>query len=684
MNQEKSYCLGFFILGENMRSTITSKKRILIACTALFVVLGLLCFRVGWIQIVKGEEYTKYALEQQTRDVPIEAKRGVIYDTKGEELAVSATCYSVWARPAYIKEGNKDQNKRELTSEQIIDETVASLTEVLDKDAEEIRTLITKDQALVKVDKYLDKATADKVRELGIYGIELAEDVKRYYPMGAFLAHTLGSVTDDNNGLSGLELEYNQYLSGVEGRWIKNADIKGNDLAYGEEKYYQAEDGLGLVLTIDETIQHYAEKSIATVQKNTNADRVMALMMDPKTGDVLAMAQTPEFDPNDSKTPIDKKEAAKLEKMSDKKKMEYWNKMWRNFLICDVYEPGSTFKLLTTSMALEEGVTTPSEKFTCTGYTQVADWTLKCWRYYQPHGTQTLEEAVGNSCNPVFIKLAQRVGSERFYDYLETFGVTNKTGIDFPGEGNSILQDEETSGPVGLATMAYGHGVAVTPIQLITAISSLGNEGKLMQPRLVKALVNEDGDVVKEFESKVVRQTVSKKTAEEMCEIMEFVVAKGGAGTAKVEGYRVGGKTGTANKPKDGGYSDETNSSFIGMAPMDDPKVAVLVIVDNPKGVKYGSTTAAPGAKLILEDTLRYLDLKPKYTEEEKKELSDNQVTVPDLIGEGLDEAIGILGGEGLGYEASGKQDDDFIVQDQYPKAGEKIEKGGTVYLYRK
>ncbi len=667
-----------------MRSTITSKKRILIACTVLFAVLALLCFRVGWIQIVKGEEYSKKALDQQTRDVPIEAKRGVIYDTKGEELAVSATCYSVWARPAYIKEGNTDQNDRKLTKEQIIEENVAALAEVLDKDADEIRTLITKDQALVKVDKYLDKATADKVRELKIYGIELAEDVKRFYPMGAFLAHTLGSVTDDNTGLSGLELEYNQYLSGVEGRWIKNADIKGNDLAYGEEKYYQAEDGLGLVLTIDETIQHYVEKSIVTVQKNTNADRVMALMMDPKTGDVLAMAQTPEFDPNDSKTPLDKKEAAKLEKMSDTEKMEYWNKMWRNFLICDVYEPGSTFKLLTTAMALEEGKTSVNEKFTCTGYTQVADRTLKCWRYYEPHGTQTLEEAVGNSCNPVFVKLAQRIGADRFYDYLETFGVTNKTGIDFPGEGNSILYSEDQLGPVELATQAYGQGVAVTPIQLITAISSLGNEGKLMQPRLVKALVNEDGETVKEFESKVVRQTVSKKTAEEMCDIMEFVVAEGGAGTAKVEGYRVGGKTGTAQKPKDGGYSDETYSSFIGMAPMDDPQVAVLVIVDNPKGVKYGSTTAAPGAKLILEDTLRYLDLKPKYTEEEQKELGDNQVTVPDLIGEGLDEAIGILGGEGLEYEASGKQDENFIVQDQYPKAGEKIEKGGTVYLYRK
>ena len=282
--------------------------------------MALLCFRVGWIQIVKGEEYSKLAVEQQTRDVPIEAKRGVIYDTNGNELAISATCYSVWARPANIAEGNTDQNKRKLTKEQIIAEDVAALAEVLKKDAKEIEQLITKEQALVKVDKYLDKETADKVRELGIYGIEIAEDVKRYYPMGAFLAHTLGSVTDDNTGLSGLELQYNQYLSGVEGRWIKNADIQGNSLSYGEEKYYQAEDGLGLILTIDETIQHYVEKSIVTVQENTGADRVMALMMDPKTGDILAIAQTPEFDPNDSKTPLDKKEKAKLEKMSDSEK----------------------------------------------------------------------------------------------------------------------------------------------------------------------------------------------------------------------------------------------------------------------------------------------------------------------------------------------------------------------------
>lgn len=651
---------------------------IVFAC--MYAVCMVLCFRVGWIQIVRGAEYSKMAIEQQTRDVPIAAKRGVIYDTNEKELAVSATCYSVWARPASVRTGKTTEEK-----EANVEKTAAALAKILDKDEAEIRKLITKEQALVKVDKYLDKDTADKIRKKELTGIEIAEDVKRYYPLGAFLAHTLGSVTDDNSGLSGLELQYNQYLSGVSGRWIKNTDITGNGLAYGEETYYQAEDGLGLVLTIDETIQHYVEKSIKTVQKNTNADRVMAIMMDPKTGDILALAQTPEFDPNDSKTPLSESEQKKLEAMSDAEKMTYWNSMWRNSLISDVYEPGSTFKLLTTAMSLEEGETNINETFTCTGSINVAGTTLKCWRSYNPHGTQTLEEAVGNSCNPVFVKLAQRMGIDRFYNYLETFGITEKTGIDFPGEGTSILQNKSTAGPVGLATMGYGQGVAVTPIQLITAISSLGNDGKLMQPRLVKALVDENGDTVKEFDTKVVRQTVSETTADEMCDIMEYVVDKGGAGTAKVEGYRVGGKTGTANKAKNGGYSEQTYSSFIGMAPMDDPQVAVLVIVDNPKGVKFGSQTAAPGAKLILEDTLRYLDLQPKLTKEQKEELNADQVTVPDLTGEGLEEAIGILGGMSLNYEASGgTQDEDFIIGDQYPKAGEKIDKDGTVYLYRK
>lgn len=664
-----------------VKSQNKSKKRLILIMAVTCGLCIALCIRTGWIQIVRGEEYSRIAVQQQIRDVAIPAKRGMIYDTNRKELAVSAACYSVWARPAVIQETSDSEKKKKN-----LEKTTETLAKILKKDEEEVRKLITRERSLVKVDKYLDKKTADKIREEKLSGIEIAEDVKRYYPLGAFLAHTLGSVTDDNTGLSGLELKYEQYLSGIPGRWIKNTDIVGNGLSYGEETYYQEENGLGLVLTIDENIQHYMEKAIAKVQKNTASDRVMAIMMSPKTGDILALAQTPEFDPNEAKKPLSKSEQAKVSQMSNEKKMEYWNAMWRNSLISDVYEPGSTFKLLTTAMSLEEGKTTVNSHFNCSGSIQVGNETLKCWRSENPHGDQTLEEAVGNSCNPVFVRLARRMGTKQFYNYMETFGITEKTGVDFPGEGSAILQ--KNPGPVDLATMGYGQGVAVTPIQLITAVSSFGNNGKMMQPRLVKEMVDEKGNTVKEFEPKVVRQTVSSETAAEMRDIMEFVVAKGGAGTAKVQGYKVGGKTGTAQKPKGNGrkgYSNETFSSFIGMAPMDDPQVAVLVIADNPKGVKYGSQTAAPGAKMILEETLRYLDLQPKLTSEEKEELNADQVTVPNLTGEGLEEAIGILGGMSLSYKASGGiPDEDFIIRSQYPKAGKKIDKNGVVYLYNK
>lgn len=679
--QEKSPKVTLTDFGGDMTKPLNqSRKRMILAFVMMSAVCAMLCIRLGWIQIVKSAEYSKMAEEQQTRDVPIAAKRGAIYDTCGKELAVSTTCYTVWARPANVSMGKTKEDKKA----QII-ETVRILSEYLNQEPEEIRKLVTKQQSLVKVDKNLDKETADQIRREALPGIEIAEDVKRCYPEGAFLAHTLGSVTDDNSGLSGLELKYDQYLSGSPGRWIKNTDVKGIGLADGQEKYNQAQSGLGLMLTIDRTLQHYVEKSLKTVQKNTSADRVLCIMMAPKTGDILALAQTPDFDPNNSKVPLNRKEKIKLEHMPDSEKLEYWNKMWRNSLISDVYEPGSTFKLLTTSMALEEGVTNVKERFSCTGSINVSGTTLKCWRFYRPHGVQTLQEAVGNSCNPVFVKLAQRMGIQKFYKYMDVFGISGKTGIDFPGEGTSILQNKNTAGPVGLATMGYGQGIAVTPIQLITAVSSLGNGGRMMQPRLVKALVDEKGDIVKEFSTKIMRRTVSEKTADEMCTIMQYVVDKGGAGTARVPGYQVGGKTGTANKAQNGGYSEQTYSSFIGMAPMYDPQVAVLVIADNPKGVKFGSQTAAPGAKLILEDAVRYLKIKPEFTSREQRELNEEQVTVPDLVGEGLEKAIGILGGLSLKYKASGgAEDETFFVQEQYPKAGERINKEGTVYLYRK
>jgi len=664
-----------------MSPTTNRNKRRLVFVFIVFCILCIgLAFRVGWIQVVASEKYAKMAVEQQTRDVPIPAKRGVIYDRNGKELAISAVTNSIWARPGVIK-GSSDQEEAQAN----LDKTASVLADILEMDKNKILETISRNQSLVKVAKYVDKERADRIREAGLKGIEIAEDVKRYYPMGTFLAHLLGCTTDDNRGLAGIELKYDKYLSGIPGRWIKNTDRDGDSLSYGVEKYFQAENGLNLVLTIDEVIQHYVEKALDTVQANTQADRVMSIVMDPKTGDILAMAVTPDFDPNNPRVPTNPEEAAYVESLPDKEKLEYWNKMWRNPLISDTYEPGSTFKLLTTAIALEEGVTTLDDKFVCTGSIMVAGQKLKCWRSYNPHGQQNLIKAVGNSCNPVFVQLAQRTGYEKYFDYLELFGLREKTGVDFPGEGYAILQNEETAGPVGLATMSYGQGIAVTPIQLITAVSALGNEGKLMQPRIVKELRDDNGNVIQSFGTKVVRQVVSKKTAEEMCLIMEAVVDEGGGGTAKIPGYRIGGKTGTANKVRGGKYTDETFSSFIGMAPMDDPKIAILLIVDNPKGVKFGSQTAAPGVKLVLEETLRYMNIQPSYSEEEKLVMESGYTTIPDVIGQNLSDAIGILGGASLNYTVSPADEsgEDFTIVDQYPKPGEKMQKGGTVCLYR-
>ncbi len=661
-----------------------SKRNLILILGMVFLCLMLLCIRLGWIQIVKGDELSAKAIQQQTRDTPIEAERGIIYDTNGHELAVSVTCYTIWARPADIKSAeDKDE------SEERIENATKILSDALKMDSDEVRKLVTKEQSIVRIKKGIDKDTADKIREglrdKKLTGIEIAEDTKRSYPLGAFAAHTLGTVTDDNTGLSGLELEYNTYLSGVAGRWINYTDTSGNRLSYGEEKYYKAEDGYSVVTTIDQVIQHYTEKAIAQVQKKTSSDRVMAIVMDPKTGDILAMAQTPEFDLNDPKTPLDKDEKSALDKMSDEKKVAYWNKMWRNSLISDVYEPGSTFKLLTTAIAIEEDIADIDNTYHCSGSVEVAGEEIHCWRSENPHGTQNLKQAVGNSCNPVFVELATEIGIDLFYSHLDTFGITGTTGIDFPGEGTALLQSRDSAGPVGLATIGFGQGVAVTPIQLITAVSAFGNDGKLMKPRLVKELIDENGKSVKEYEPEVVRQAVSQTTAEEMCDIMEYVVADGGGGTAAVPGYRVGGKTGTAQKLKaDGtGYSDFTYSSCIAMAPMDDPRLAVLVIADSPRGVHYGSVTAAPGVQQILSDTLRYMNISPDKGSEDSDE--SHKVEVPDVVGHSISEAIGILGGESLSYDTDKEaaKEDDFIVTKQYPAAGTKVKRGSKVYLYK-
>lgn len=632
--------------------------------------------------LIRGDEYAQRATRQQTKDSVVLATRGFILDCNGNELAISATTNTIWVRPDSVKNNGKTDEEKELN----IYTEANTLADLLGMDHEAVRSIITSDRKLLKLAKNVDKETAGKIRAAKLSGIEIVEDAKRYYPLGIFASHIIGATTDDNIGLLGLENYYNRYLAGINGREISSRDNRQNSISYGTSKFYGAEDGYSLVTTVDENIQYIVERNIAACKEKTQAKRVMCLIMEPHTAAVLAMGQTDAYDPNAPREPVGtEEEKAAFEEMSDQEKVAYWNSVWRNFCITDTYEPGSTFKLITTSIALDEGVTYPEETFYCNSTITVADQTLKCWYYPRSHGKETLVQAVENSCNPVMVTLAQRLGLTKYYEGLDSFALTERTGIDYPGESYNILQNKSTAGPVGLATMAYGQGIAVTPISLVTAISSIANEGRLMKPHFIKQLLDSEGNTVEVYEPVVRNISMSSQTAEDMLSIMEEVVDEGGGGTAKIAGYRIGGKTGTAQKPEGGGYSKtDVYGSFIGIAPIDDPKFVILVVVDTPRGVLYGSQTAAPCAKSIMQEIFTYMGIEPNYTDEELAAIDKTKVKVPDLTGRSGENAIGVLGGQYLGYSFAPAVEtyENLIVKDQYPKPGTEVTKGTKVTIY--
>ena len=661
-----------------------NRLRLLILFMVIALGFSVLAVRLGDHMIVHADEYAARAVAQQTSDSIVAANRGEILDRNGNQLAICATSNTIWIRPESIRNNGKTDEEAEKNFQLAVD----SLSEILGLDSEYVRETAMSEKKLIKLTKNVDNDTADRLRAEKLRGVEIVESAKRYYPLGAFASQILGSTNDDNQGLMGVELFYDRYLSGIDGRWITSKDSlsNSNTLVYGTDKYYSAEDGYSIVLTIDENIQYIVEQKIQEAREASNADRVICMMMDPKTGEILAMAETDEYDPNDPRTPVSEEDKEAFQTMTDEDKVKYWNKLWRNFCVSETYEPGSTFKPITTAIALEAGVTHLGDEFYCNGTYQVADWLLKCWYYPRAHGKETLEQAVGNSCNPVMIQLVQRLGLTKYYDGLDAFGLTSKTGIDYPGEASNILQDRNSAGPVGLATMSYGQGIAVTPVSLVTAIASLANGGKIMQPHFVKELRDADGNVVQKIEPQVRSFSVSEQTCREVMTIMEYVVAEGGGGTAKIPGYRIGGKTGTANKPDStGGYAArDVYASFIGIAPLEDPKFTILLIVDSPKGVLYGSSTAAPYAKMVMESVLAYMGIEPQYSEAELESIKRSEVTVPDLSGHSMEDAIGILGGKELGYIITPAVEyyNNLVVTDQYPRPGTTLKKGDKVTLY--
>ena len=652
---------------------ISKKRLVLVLMLACILFLGL-TFRTGYLQLVKGEWLSTKAIEQQTREIPIEPKRGTIYDRNMKELAVSVTKYTVWCKPVEVKDKKS---------------AATQVAEILDKEYEDVYKQVNKkNMALVKIERWIDDEKATKIREAQIPGIWVAEDNQRYYPYGNFASYVLGHTSSDSQGIAGIEMQYDKYLKGQAGKLIVSTDASGREIPRGMEQYYEPVQGKGLVLTIDEVIQHYTEKAVQKAYEINNAKRVTVVAMDPKTGDILSLASKPDYDPNDPRTPIYPYYQEELDKYSEKDKIQGYYKMWRNPAISDTYEPGSTFKLITSSSGLEENVIKENDKFTCTGGVTIKGQRIKCWRHYRPHGEQSFKEGVQNSCNPVFIEVGNRLGVSKLYDYIEGFGFMDKTNIDLPGEAKGILYNEKNVGPVELATISFGQSISVTPIQLITAISSIANDGNRMEPRFVKAYTDNQGNVIEEIKPTKVKQVISEETSKKMMDIVESVVSQGSGKAAYIPGYRIGGKTGTAQKVIDGRYAQgKYICSFIGIAPTDDPQIVVLAIVDEPTGVSaFGSTTAGPIVKEIMNDALPYLGVEPKYSEEEKEEFEKNKVTVPDVRDLAIEDAVKALEDVNLipNLDTDIEIPKGTKVIDMFPKPGIKVDEESSIALYFK
>lgn len=654
-----------------IKPSYSSKKRLVFALVMVMILYVALIGRLGFLQIVKGEELKKGALEQWTKGITIKSKRGIIYDRNGKKLAMSVSASTVWASPPDIKDPEK---------------TAKEVARILNLDEDYVYQKITKKVGIEKIKQWITNEEAQELRKLKLPGIEIVDDNKRYYPYGNFAAHVLGFTNIDNNGLEGLEFTYDAYLTGTPGKWVKTTDAASRQLPFGDEKIYEASDGLSIVTTIDETIQHFVEKAAEKALTVNKAKRVTIIAMDPMTGDILALTNKPDYDPNNPREPLDEGLKESWANLSQDELLEKWYEMWRNGAISDVYEPGSTFKIITAAAALEENIATPNSHYYCNGFVRdIKGVVLRCAQWYNPHGDQTLVEALNNSCNVAFVSLGRQVGKELFLKYIKAFGFGENTGIDLNGEQAGIVpQSAENIKEVNLATMSYGHGIAVTPLQLINAACAIANGGNLMEPRLVKELIDSEGNVVKTFEPVVKRKVISESTSKTMLEMMEEVVRDGTGAKAYIPGMRVGGKTGTAQKIIDGRYAQgKYIASFVAVAPVDDPKIALLVVIDEPSaGQYYGGTIAAPVAKEILEDTLNYLEVTPIYTEEEKKMMTET-VKVPDVRNMKIGDAGKTLTEIGLRYTTEYLNlTSDSVVIDQFPLPDTEVQKGSIVDLY--
>lgn len=631
-------------------SQMTVKKRLVFVLLSGVLIFLIISIRLGYVQFVLGDMLTDRAKNSWNREIPFEPKRGEILDRNGVSLATNMSAPTVYVIPRQVENPQ---------------ETAEKLANLLNASVEEIYKRITKKSSIERIPegRKISNEKAKEIRDLNLKGVYIAEDSKRHYPFGAYLSHVLGFTGIDNQGLMGLELSYDEELAGKRGSVQFYSTAKGERMENMADEYVPPVDGLDLILTIDSRIQTIIERELDNAEAQYNPEGMIAIAMNPNTGEILAMASRPNFDP------------AEYQEVPP----EIYN---RNLPIWSTYEPGSTFKIITLAAALEEGkVDLENDHFYDPGHIEVAGSHLHCWKS-GGHGTQTFLEVVENSCNPGFVELGNRLGKEKLFKYIHDFGFGKKTGIDLAGEGTGILFSLDRVGPLEQATTSFGQGVSVTPIQQVAAVSAAINGGILYQPYIAKELVDpKTGEVVMRKTPVAKRRVISEETSKELRYALESVVANGTGRNAFVDGYRVGGKTGTAQKAKDGVYLENNHIvSFIGFAPADDPQIVVYLAIDNPKGtIQFGGTVAAPIVGKIIDDSMRVLEVEPRKQQMEKEMtwLDTPLVEVPDLKGMTRQEIYQKFYNLKLEVEGEGK-----VVIHQSPEPGKKVKEGSSIRIY--
>ncbi|MEQ2400288.1 penicillin-binding transpeptidase domain-containing protein [Peptoniphilus hominis (ex Hitch et al. 2025)] len=657
----------------------------------LFVVL---IAKLLYIQIVQSEELTIAALNQLTRTEVINSNRGIIYDRNNKEMAVNITKCNVFYNMDYFKQGREESDKDfKDRKEKIYDEDAETISEVTGIEFDEIRGLMHGDK-VVRLATNIDRTKAMQLKDLraetlkenqgkkknlkyNLLPISIDDVTRRLYPFNNLASYIIGFTNDENIGQYGIEASYDEELAGISGKNVSLKDNAQNKIPLTDEETYAPKEGYSVVLSIDSNIQQFAETAAENAKKENNADKVSVIVQDTMTGEILAMTTKDDYNLNDPRAPINEKQEKEWKNLDEDEKMEILYDNWRDFNVNDQYEPGSTFKLITAAAAIEENTSQPDSQYSCQGSMKVGDRRLSCTSHTR--GMKSLAKAIEESCNMTMIQVGQDLGPEKFLKYIKAFGFGRKTGIELYGESVGLIPaSADDIGKVKLATMSYGHSIAVSPLQLINAVSAISNGGFLNKPTLVKELVDANGNVIEKKRTELRRRVISEETSEKMKYMMKRVVDNGTGKLAQVPGYQIGGKSGTANIATTTGYLDAYNSSFVAVAPLNDPRLTVLVVINNPKGGILGSVVAAPVVQEILSKSLNYMKIQKTEEVDEKEDF----VTVPDVEGLLLEDAGKILLKSGLRFDTNAKGVENYsVVLNQNPSPASYVLKDSIVDL---